>query len=110
MGPRGYMSSGLQFERALTINFEKADLIERINKEGFTPELKRRVKIICSKPNKYIDIIMREDRRKAGLRSYRDSKGKTRLCETNELEKDYLERKWAERDEKQKKKKTNKEV
>lgn len=44
------------------------------------------VRMFYEHPNKFIDVYLREERRKSGCRTYQDHKGKVRLVSTGKLE------------------------
>jgi hypothetical protein len=92
------MISGREFEKNLKIIFEKANLIDRIHEEGFTEEIKSLVKLVCEDRDKFIDVYLKEERRKAGCNTYQDSKGRYRMIDTDELHNDYINKKLNKKD------------
>ena len=68
----------------------QADLLDMVYRDLKKGELRREtadiVKMFYEKPKKFADVYLREERRKAGCRTYTDSSGKTRMIATGRLE------------------------
>jgi hypothetical protein len=60
---------------------------EDLKKKGnIQKETKGFIRMFYEHPNKFIDVYLREERRKAGCVTYQDHKGKVRIIATGKLE------------------------
>jgi hypothetical protein len=80
------------FEKGLKNTIEASKLLDKVYEDlKKIGDLKwdtiNLVKMFYEHPNKFVDIYLREERRKAGCRTYQDHKSKVRIVATGELEK-----------------------
>jgi hypothetical protein len=80
------------FERCLISTIEASRVLDKVYEDlkkvgDIKWDTINLVRMFYEHPNKFVDVYLREERRKAGCRTYQDHKGKVRIVATGELEK-----------------------
>jgi len=79
------------FEEATRKTFYSSELLDMVykdlKKKKISKDTEKVVRLFYEDYLKFVDVYAREQRKKAGCRTFRDGRGKLRLISTGELEK-----------------------